>query len=218
MMEMTNAYWGPGFSREDIKALLDESKLSYSEPQNITEKAAELIAGGNIIGWFQGRMEIGPRALGNRSILANPMIKGMDERVNREIKHREVWRPFAPSLIEEAASKYFEGVEKISASPFMLHTFYVREEFRELLPAITHVDGSSRIQTVRKDQNARYYELLTELGKRTGHPIVLNTSFNDNGEPIVCTPKDALKCFSATGLDALVLGDFLVIKNQMAQV
>ncbi len=212
--ELLNAYYGPSFSDAEIETLLKESKLEYVKHDNIEEVAADLIAKGNIVGWFQGRMEMGPRALGNRSILSNPMIKGMDRKVNEDVKHREVWRPFAPSVIEEKASKYFKvlGNDTKLVSPFMLHTFYVRNDFKDKLPAVTHIDGSSRIQTVREDQNKRYYNLLKQIEKKTGHPIVMNTSFNDNGEPIVCTPKDALKCYSATGLDAIVLGNFLVKK------
>ena len=123
-----------------------------------------------------------------------------------------MWRPFAPSVAEDSAQKYFEGVEKITSSPFMLHTFFVKEKYRNTFPAITHIDGSSRIQTVRKDQNERYYKLLKEIEKINGHPITINTSFNDKGEPIVCTPKDALRCFFSTGFDVLVMGDFLVKK------
>ena len=212
MARLAHAYWGPAFSDEEIETLLKESKLPYERSDNIARDAARLVAQGNIVGWFQGRMEMGPRALGNRSILANPMVKGMDERVNREVKHREPWRPFAPSVTEEDASRYFEGVEKAKESPFMLHTFYVKKEYREVFPAITHVDGSSRIQTVREDQNPRYYRFLKELETLTGHPVVMNTSFNDKGEPIVCTPKDALKCYAATGFDALAIGNFLLTK------
>jgi len=210
--ELKHAYWGPGFSDNEIEQLLKESKLKYTKHKNIEEVVAKLVADGNIVGWFQGRMEMGPRALGNRSILSNPMIKDMDKRVNQEVKHREVWRPFAPSVVEESASKYFKGVDKAKSSPFMLHTFYVQDSFKKKFPAITHVDGSSRIQTVRKDQNRKYYKLLREVEKHTGHSMVMNTSFNDNGEPIVCTPKDALKCYSATGLDAVALGSYLLKK------
>ncbi len=210
--ELLNAYYGPEFSDDDIEKLLKESKLEYERFVNIEEITAKLISDGNIVGWFQGRMEMGPRALGNRSILSNPIIKDMDTRVNKYVKHRETWRPFAPSVIEESASKYFKGVDKQKSSPFMLHTFYLQDEYIEKFPSITHVDRSSRIQTVRKEQNKIYYNLLKEVEKNTGHPIVMNTSFNDNGEPIVCTPKDALKCYSATGIDALVIGNYLLKK------
>lgn len=210
--KMIHAYWGPGYSNEQIETVLKESKMPYTRPESITDVVAKLIAEGKIVGWFQGRMELGPRALGNRSVLANPTIKGMDAKVNTEVKHREVWRPFAPSVAEEDAPIFFEGLEKATESPFMLHTFYVREKYRNTFPAITHVDGSSRIQTVRKDQNPRYYELLKKLEKTTGHSVVMNTSFNDAGEPIVCTPRDAVRCFYSTGFDALAIGDFLLEK------
>lgn len=210
--KMNHAYWGPGFSNDEIERVLKESKMPYTRPESITAAAAALIAEGKIVGWFQGRMELGPRALGNRSILANPQVKGMDEKVNQEVKHREVWRPFAPSVTEEDAPRFFEGIDKANESPFMLHTFYVKDAFRKVFPAITHVDGSSRIQTVRRDQNEKYYALLKEVEKTTGHPMVMNTSFNDNGEPIVCTPRDAVRCFYSTGFDALAIGDFLLVK------
>ncbi len=210
--ELRNAYFGPDFSDDKIEQLLKESKLKYTKHKNIEEVVAKLVADGNIVGWFQGRMEMGPRALGNRSILSNPMIKDMDKRVNEEVKHRESWRPFAPSVTEESATKYFKGVDKAKNSPFMLHTFYLQDKYKDKFPAITHVDGSSRIQTVNKKQNKKYYKLLTEIGKLTGHSMVMNTSFNDNGEPIVCTPKDALKCYSATGFDAVALGSYLLKK------
>lgn len=209
---LNNAYFGPSYTNEEIEKLLKEAKVPYKHSDDIAADTAELVADGKIVGWFQGRMEIGPRALGNRSIIADPTQQGMNDKVNIDIKHREVWRPFAPAVTEEAAPTYFEGVDKAHESPFMLHTFYVRQQYRDVLPAITHIDGSSRIQTVRKDQNERYYNLIKEVGKRTGHPVVMNTSFNDAGEPIVCTPKDALKCFYGTGFDALAIGDFLVIK------
>ena len=170
------------------------------------------------MGWFQGRSELGPRSLGNRSIITNCQIKGMNDKVNVEVKHREVWRPFAPSVTREDAPKYFEGMEKSPDSPFMLQTFYVRPEYRDVLPAITHVDGSSRIQTVTQQENSRFYALLKEMEKLTGHPVVMNTSFNDAGEPIVQSPKDAIRCFFATGFDVLAIGDFLVEKPHVLRL
>lgn len=212
-IDFDNAYLGPQYSNEEIEKVLKEAKVSYKKSDNIERETAELVASGKMVGWFQGRMEIGPRALGNRSILANPCIKDIADKVNVNIKHREVWRPFAPSVVAEDVTKYFEGVEKVKESPFMLHTFFVREQFRDKLPSITHVDGSSRIQTVTQNQNPRYYKYLKELEKITGYPITLNTSFNDAGEPIVCTPRDALRCYFSTGFDALVIGDFLLQKG-----
>lgn len=211
--KLEHAYWGPGYSAKEIEQALKETKMPYERPASIVEATADLVAEGKIVGWFQGRMELGPRALGNRSILANPTIPGMHDKVNVDVKHREVWRPFAPAVTEEDAPAYFEGVSKAKESPFMLETFYVKEAFRGKLPAITHIDGSARIQTVRKDQNERLYQLLLALKARTGHPVVLNTSFNDAGEPIVCTPRDAIRCFYSTGFDALAIGDFLLRKQ-----
>ena len=211
-VDFDTAYWGPGYTNDEIEKVLKESKLTYKKSENIEAETAKLVAEGKIVGWFQGRMEVGPRALGNRSILANPCIKDMADRVNINIKHREVWRPFAPAVTVEDVYTYFEGVEKVKESHFMLHTFYVKEKFRSVLPSITHVDGSSRIQTVTKEQNPKYYKYMKELEKLTGHPITMNTSFNDAGEPIVCTPRDAIRCYSSTGFDALAIGDFLLTK------
>jgi len=212
-MTLIHAYWGPGFSNDEIEKVLKESKVDYEYCKNIEEVTAKHVTSGKMVGWFQGRMEMGPRALGNRTILADPTIKDIADKVNVEIKHREVWRPFAPSVAEESASKFFKGVDKAEDSPYMLHTFYLQDDFKETFPAITHVDGSSRIQTVRKEQNEKYYNLLKEIEKINGYPMTLNTSFNDNGEPIVCTPRDALRCFFSTGFDVLVMGNYIVIKN-----
>ena len=209
---MDNAYWGPGYSEAEIKKLLDGALVKYEHHDNIEAVAAKEVTAGNIVGWFQGRMEIGPRALGNRTILADPTNPNIADKVNVRVKHREVWRPFAPSVIEEKAAEYFTTVEKLGQSPFMLHVFYVQDKFRKMFPAITHIDGSSRIQTVNQNQNPRYHKLLKEIEKINGHPMVLNTSFNDAGEPIVCTPKDALKCFYATGFDSLIMGNFIIRK------
>jgi len=210
---LEDAYWGPGFTNDEIEAVLRGAKVAYSRESDVAAATARLIAAGKIVAWFQGRMEMGPRALGNRSILADPTVSGMSDRINNYVKHREAWRPFAPSVTEEAAPRYFRGLDKAKESPFMLHTFFVKDEFRTAFPAITHVDGSSRIQTVRRDQNERYYALLKELEKINGHPMVLNTSFNDKGEPIICTPQDALRCFFSTGIDALAIGDFIIEKS-----
>lgn len=207
--DMSAAYWGPSFTNEEIEKFLQGTKMGYKYYDNIEEIAAGLLAAGKIIGWFQGRMEIGPRALCNRSIMADPSVPGMNDQINNFIKHREPWRPFAPVVTEEDGDKFFEGYTK---SPFMLQTFYVKESAKHLLPAVTHIDGSSRIQTVNREQNSRCYALLKAFEKLKGFPILMNTSFNDQGEPIVCTPQDAFRCFASTGLDALVLGNFLVQK------
>lgn len=208
--KMEHAYWGPSFSDSEVEKLLKNAKVQYERHDAIEEKTAKLLAQGKIVGWFQGRMELGPRALCNRSILADPTKKDMNDIVNNLVKHREPWRPFAPTVTEESGARYFEGYRR---SPFMLLTFYVKQEFRSRLPAITHIDGSSRIQTVNQAQNPKIYKVLQEFEKIKGVPILLNTSFNDKDEPIVCTPRDALRCFSSTGLDALVMGNFLVRKN-----
>ncbi|HYD92911.1 MAG TPA: carbamoyltransferase C-terminal domain-containing protein [Candidatus Paceibacterota bacterium] len=207
-----NAYWGPSYDNDSVEKLLTSAKVSYRKSEHIAADVARLIKDGKIVGWFQGRSEIGPRALGNRSILANPQIPGMNDKINNDVKHREVWRPFAPSLTVESAATYFEGLPKAKESPYMLQTFYVKKAYRSTFPAITHIDGSARIQTVSKEQNPRFHELLTEVGKATGHPMVLNTSFNDKGEPIVCSAFDALRCYFSTGIDALALGDYLLEK------
>lgn len=206
---MEHAYWGPEFSNEEIEGLLKEAKVSYEFHKDIEQAAATLLAQGKIIGWFQGRMELGPRALGNRSILADPTVHRMNDRVNNFVKHREPWRPLAPMVLEESGGAYFENYTQ---SPFMLLTFYVKREMRGRLPAITHIDGSARIQTVNERQNRRLVTLLQKFEKLRGIPMLLNTSFNDHNEPIVCTPKDALRCYFSTGLDALVLGNYLLRK------
>lgn len=206
---MEHAYWGPGFDNNAIEKILKEAKAPYTFHENIESATADLLAAGKIVGWFQGRMEIGPRALCNRSILVDPSVPGMNDKVNQMVKHRETWRPFAPVVAEEDGAKYFEKYVK---SPFMLLTFYVKPEMRSRLPAVTHVDGSARIQTINADQNPRFYKLLKEFEKRRGLTVLMNTSFNDKDEPIVATPKDALRCFYGTGFDALAIGNFIVLK------
>lgn len=202
-------YWGPSYSGEQIKKLLETAKIPYIRHENIEEVAAKLISQNKIIGWFQGRMEFGPRALGNRSILANPCHPEMKEILNSMVKHREDFRPFAPTILEEKCGEYFD---ESYPSPFMLLVYDVLPEKRELIPAVTHVDNTGRVQTVNRKENPRYYKLIEEFEKLTGVPVVLNTSFNIRGEPIVCTPEDALKCFAATGLDYLVMENFLIAK------
>jgi len=208
-----DAYFGPEFDSQYIEKILIGSKVNFRKSENISAEVARLVCDGKMVGWFQGRMEMGPRALGNRSILADPTLKGINDKVNEYVKHRESWRPFAPSVAEDSAGKYFEGLEKAKSSPFMLHTFFVKKEYQDKLPAITHIDGSSRIQTVKEDQNKKYYELLKEIEKINGYAMVLNTSFNDKGEPIICSPQDALRCFYSTGLDALAIGDYIIEKH-----
>jgi carbamoyltransferase len=210
---MDHSYWGPGFLVEHIREAIREKALPDKgfRVRQLTEwelasETASFLAQGDIIGWFQGRMEWGPRALGNRSILADPRRADIKEILNRRIKHREPFRPFAPSILEEAVSEYFDAP---SLSPFMQMAFPVRPEKRAEIPAPTHVDGTGRLQTVSRNANPRFWTLLQEFRRQTGVPVLLNTSFNDN-EPIVCRPQEAIDCFLRTQMDALVLGDFVI--------
>src|SRR4030088_2439376 len=210
---MEHAYWGPGYTREEIRRAIDANGLAqkgYSiaelSEEELSRRAAAIIADGEILGWFQGRAEWGPRALGNRSIVADPRRPEMKEILNRRIKHREIFRPFAPSILAEATGKYFE---KSHPSPFMTLAYSVRPGMRDKIPAPTHVDGTSRLQTVTREANPRYWQLIKAFENLTGVPVVLNTSFNDN-EPIVCRPEEAIDCFLRTQMDALVLGNFLI--------
>jgi carbamoyltransferase len=212
---MELAYWGPGYSREEMRRAVDASGVAQKgfsiaelPEEELMRQTAAIIADGKILGWFQGRAEWGPRALGNRSIVADPRRPEMKEILNRRIKHREIFRPFAPSILAEATGEYFE---KSHPSPFMTLAYSVRPEKREKIPAPTHVDGTGRLQTVTREANPRYHALITAFHKLTGVPVVLNTSFNDN-EPIVCRPEEALDCFLRTQMDALVLGDFLIAR------
>jgi carbamoyltransferase len=210
---MDHAYWGPGYTREEIRRAIDSNCLAQSgysiaelPEEELLRRAARIIADGKILGWFQGRAEWGPRALGNRSIVADPRRPEMKEILNRRIKHREIFRPFAPSILAEATGEYFE---KSHPSPFMTLAYSVRAEKRGKIPAPTHVDGTGRLQTVTREANPRYHALISAFRDLTGVPVVLNTSFNDN-EPIVCRPEEAIDCFLRTQMDALVLGDFLI--------
>lgn len=206
----SNPYLGPEYSNDVIEALLEECKLPFQRSTDVCADTARMLRDGQIVGWFQGRMEIGPRALGNRSILCDPTLPHMKDKINAEVKHREAYRPFAPSAVAERASEFFDiDVE----APFMLKVCPVRPEMRDRLPAITHVDGSARLQTVREGTNPRYHRLISEFGKLSGVPVVLNTSFNIMGEPIVESPVQAIRCFFSTGLDVLVMGDFIVKKR-----
>jgi carbamoyltransferase len=206
---MRHAYLGPAFDDDAIETALKTYKLRYSRVNDPAVAAAELLAQGKILGWFQGRMEFGPRALGSRSILADPRDPEMTAKVNNAVKFREWWRPFAPSMKKEAAADF---VESATDSPFMIVTAQVRAEKRSVIPAVTHVDGSARPQTVEKEVNPLYWRLIDEFGKRTGVPVVMNTSFNLRGEAIVHTPTDAVRTFFSSGMDALVIGSFLVEK------
>lgn len=206
---MRNAYCGTEYFDSDVDKVLRTYKLRATALGDPAQTAAELLAGGKIIGWFQGRMEFGPRALGNRSILADPRDPEMNAKVNNAVKFREWWRPFAPSMLSEAAPEY---VACATESPFMVLTAQVKPEKRSVIPSVTHVDGSTRPQTVEQDVNPLYWRLIHEFADRTGVPVVMNTSFNLRGEPIVCTPTDALRTFFSSGMDALVIGSHLVEK------
>ena len=206
---MRHAYFGPAFDDPAIETALRTYKLRYQRLDDPAEIAAELLSRGKILGWFQGRMEFGPRALGNRSIVADPRDPEMNAKVNNAVKFREWWRPFAPSLKKEAAADFLESA---TDSPFMILTAQVRPEKRSVIPAVTHVDGSARPQTVEREVNPLYWRLIDEFGKRTGVPTIMNTSFNLRGEAIVNTPTDAVRTFYSSGMDALVIGSFLVEK------
>lgn len=208
-----SAAWGPSYDDAAISATLKRLNLVAQNYDDITSVAAELLATGYVIGWFQGRSEVGPRALGQRSILANPAHTSFRERVNREIKYREPWRPFAPSILAEKADKYLLDA---TPSPFMLLTFEVLEQQRAKVPAIVHIDGTTRPQTVERSLNPLYWELIHSFEQKTGIPMILNTSFNLDNEPIVNSPTDALRTFFASGLDALVLGHFLLTKPHVS--
>jgi carbamoyltransferase len=203
-------YLGPDFSERSIEETLSVAGCQYDRPASITDAVAELLSRGKIVGWFQGRAELGPRALGNRSILADPRPHDMKDVVNARVKFREYFRPFAPAVLEERCAELFEHGEP---SPYMLLVYKTRREYVDQLRSVTHVDGGARVQTVRRDQNALLYELLSAFGERTGLPVLLNTSFNIRGEPIVQTASDALKCYFTTDLDALALGPFLLVKG-----
>jgi len=213
---MDHAYWGPGYTRDEIRHAIEAKGLGMRgctveelAGDNLMQRTAAIVADGKILGWFQGRAEWGPRALGNRSIVADPRRGEMKEILNKRIKHREIFRPFAPSILAEATGEWFE---KSHPSPFMTLAYSVRPEKRETIPAPTHVDGTGRLQTVTREANPRYWSLIKAFEQLTGVPVVLNTSFNDN-EPIVCRPEEALDCFQRTQMDALVLGDFLITRS-----
>lgn len=207
---MDDARLGPEHSNDQIRAFLDGAKLSYVVPDDLEEHAARLIADGKIVGWFQGRAEFGPRALGARSILADPTRPDMRDLLNKYVKHREEFRPFAPSCLEERAGEFFAGCKR---SPFMLFVYPVEQRQQSRVPAITHVNGTARVQTVSKNVYPRYYRLIQAFERLRGVPMILNTSFNVMGEPIVNSPADAVRCFYSTGMDALVMGGYVIIKR-----
>ena len=216
---MDHAYWGPQFGPADIRALISErepeieaagcSVETIADEAELCRRTAAAIADGKVVGWFQGRMEWGPRALGNRSIVCDPRRADMKSILNSKIKRRESFRPFAPSVLEEAVADWFEEDDAV---PFMMQVFQIRPEKRALIPAVTHVDGSGRLQTVCRRTNPRYHRLIAAFRELTGVPMVLNTSFNEN-EPVVCEPKEALDCFLRTRMDVLVMGETILVRQ-----
>ncbi len=215
--QMKHAFTGPEFSDEAIKAYLDSVGAKYRcfERASLYRETARLIAEQNVIGWFQGRMEFGPRALGSRSILADARNAENWQRVNLKIKFRESFRPFAPVVLKELVQDYFDFDRE---SPYMLLVADVRPEKRSEIPSITHVDGSARLQTIKREDHELFYGLVKEFERQTGCPVLINTSFNVRGEPIVCTPQDAFRCFMRTDMDYLVMGSFIVDKKEMQPV
>jgi carbamoyltransferase len=209
---MKHAFWGPQYSDERHRKAVEATGLSIqicAGSEEVVEVAADLIASGKVTGWYQGRSEWGPRALGNRSILANPAIPTMKDTINAKIKRREGFRPFAPSVLKEDVGTYFE--QDVS-SPFMMHVVRIRSEWRDRLPAVTHIDGTGRLQSVDPESNPLYHRLISAFKRRTGVGLVLNTSFNEN-EPVVDTPEQAVSCFMRTDMDALVVGRYVVKKS-----
>ena len=208
---MKSAYLGPSFSSDEVKDFLDKNKIAYKKFKSkdaLIKLTATLLNESNVIGWFQGRMEWGPRALGARSILSNATNPKMKDILNLKVKHREHFRPFAPVISREDAHDYFE-IDK-DEEPFMLFVYPFKEKVRHLVPSVVHVDGSGRLQTTSEEENYLYYHVIKEFEKLSGIPILVNTSFNIRGEPIVCTPQDAYKCMMGTGIDYLVMEDFLI--------
>ena len=207
--KMSHCYYGNNFSDSKIKSALIEAKIKFKKFNNIEKEVAKQLAKGKIIGWFQGRSEVGARALGNRSILANPLIKNMKNKLNIEVKHRENWRPFCPSINDYKYKEYFGNVPE---SDFMILAFKVRNKYRYTFPSAVHVDGTARPQIVKKKTNKKFFKLIQEFEKITGHAILINTSFNVQGEPIVNKPSEAIRCFSGTGIDFLAIGNYLISK------
>jgi carbamoyltransferase len=217
---MEHAYWGPGFNSAEIASVISDHRTELSRAEFMIEelpdqsllcrRTSSAIADGKVVGWFQGRMEWGPRALGNRSILCDPRRADMRVILNAKIKRRESFRPFAPSVLEESVPEWFEENDAV---PFMMQVFQVREGKRKLIPAVTHVDGSGRLQTVSQQANPLYHRLIATFSEYTGIPMVLNTSFNEN-EPIVCKPQEALNCFLRTQMDVLVLGNIMITRQK----
>lgn len=213
-----DAYLGPSYTSVEIRAFLDQNRIKYTlfaDEKELIKTTAKLLWNNNVIGWFQGKMEWGPRALGARSILSNPCNPEMKEILNVKVKHRERFRPFAPVVCVDDALTYFDCDDPIpEPTDFMLMVYPIRKKWQEKIPAVTHVDGSGRLQTIRRQQNPRYYDLIKEFGKWSKVPILINTSFNIRGEPIACTPYDAYRCMMGTGIDYLVMDKFLIKRGE----
>ncbi|MCA9602844.1 MAG: carbamoyltransferase, partial [Myxococcales bacterium] len=207
-----HAYFGNSYTDDEIKAALDRAGVTnavHLDDDALFDRTTDRIAKGDVVGWFQGRMEWGPRALGNRSIVAHPGLPNMKDVLNARIKHREPFRPFAPSMLEDRMDEFFT---ETWPSPFMMLVYPTKPESREKIQATDHLDHTARLQTVSRDQNPRYYQLIETFGKKTGIPVVLNTSFNEN-EPVVCTPDEAIACYLRTKMDVLVLGNWFTAKS-----
>jgi len=209
-VDYSSPCYGPSFDNKQIKSTLDELKLEYVYVNDPSLTAAQFLANNKVVGWFQGRMETGPRSLGARSILANPMSRSMTDVLNK-CKGRELWRPFGPSVLEEEGANVFVD---FSSTPFMLKSFYVKDEWKNKISAVVHVDGSTRPQSVNKKDGGEYYDLISEFFKITGIPLIINTSFNYNAEPIVCSPIDAIRTFYSSGIDVLILKNYVLEKDK----
>ncbi len=207
----THTYLGNEFTNEEVLEALNNCREEAAQPASIVNDAAALLNAGKVLGWFQGKMEFGPRALGNRSILANPSTTGIQQTVNHKIKFREGFRPFGASVLQEDFHTYFEA--KCDEAPYMTKVFKVKNEYKELLAGVTHVDGTCRVQTVNRAQNELYYDLIAAFKKQSDFGVLLNTSFNLNHEPIVCTPREAIASYHASGLDALFMGNYKLIRK-----
>jgi carbamoyltransferase len=214
---LEDARLGPGFTSGEVEAFLKTKGVRYrrfAAREELLKETARLLNDNQVVGWFQGRMEWGPRALGARSILANPCHAAMKDILNDKVKHRETFRPFAPAVCAEDADEYFECDSPLPApADFMLMVYPIRERWRKKLSAVTHVDGSGRLQTVHRERQPLYYDLIKAFGNLSGVPILVNTSFNIRGEPIVCTPAEAYRCMMSTGIDCLVMEDFLIRRD-----
>ncbi len=212
-----HVYYGPNYTQEYLRNFLDSNNIKYSvfkSSKEVIKNTAKLIYENNVVGWFMGKMELGPRALGNRSILANPCNPNAKEALNLKVKHRENFRPFAPVVCAEDATEYFEcDVPLPKPTDYMLMVYPIRPKWRDKIPSVSHIDGSGRLQTIRRNQNQMYYDLIKEFGKLSKIPILINTSFNIRGEPIVCTPHDAYRCMMGTEIDYLVMGKFLISRK-----